>query len=130
MAEGMQDIIYGLLRRRTYLSPQACQLLTGDIVIALADELPKARRTDPDTSKAAAKLRFSGKRVLVWKALKELGHGTAYDCAAHTGIALNSVTSRLSELVRMGYIRDSGERRPSLYRVNNIVYEVTNGTGN
>lgn len=86
---------------------------------------PKARTSDPDTSKAAALGDNFGplcQRVLrtlaecertdAWRTgttAAELRHRLAYDSARTP--ETNSVMRRLTTLARMGFIYDTGERR-------------------
>jgi DNA-binding transcriptional ArsR family regulator len=73
-----------------------------------------ARRKDPDTAKAAAKLvDGEGMRVDVLEALDQLREATAPEIAEHLRIERDSVSNRLSELRRIGLVTLTGETRPS-----------------
>lgn len=75
---------------------------------------PKARGSDPDTSKTAA-LRNEPKRgsqraQIVELLVRERGGKTASDVAERLSIPLNSISTRMSELVRGGWIDIRGTR--------------------
>jgi hypothetical protein len=77
---------------------------------------PKARTTDPNTSKAAAlanKPRAGSQRARLLQVVIDKGAigATAEEAAKATGIRLNSASTRMSELVRGGHIREGGTRR-------------------
>lgn len=74
------------------------------------------RKTDPDTSKEAAKtVDVRNLEKLVYDAIKAAPDGlTAEEIfQALPGIRLNSVTPRIAPLIKKGYIYDTGERRRS-----------------
>jgi predicted HTH transcriptional regulator len=52
-------------------------------------------------------------RDQVLAALKSLGPMTPDECAAHLGKSVLGVRPRLSELMRLGLICESGDRRPN-----------------
>jgi uncharacterized membrane protein len=72
-----------------------------------------SRRSDPETSKAAAKsLDTNALESLVLETLrKHLGGLTSHEVASLTGLSLVTVSPRMAPLVRKGKICDSGERR-------------------
>ena len=74
------------------------------------DTVP-ARKTDPDTSKAARPLPM---REQVYNFIKDHGPrgATADDLAYNFGShRMNSITPRFAELRKAGRIKDSGQRR-------------------
>lgn len=87
----------------------------------------KARTTDPDTSKAAAVAslpRQGTQRDLLLECVvdSESRGLTAEEAARNAGIRLNAASTRMSELVRGEFIKDSGERRKTSGRQPAIVY--------
>lgn len=86
----------------------------------------RARRCGPDTSKDASKLRFAGRRKQVFEAVLLAGANglTSFEASQRTGIPREAISGRLTELVRMGRVVDSGERRASDYGVKGIVFKV------
>lgn len=79
---------------------------------------PTARRTDPDTSRAAAALaepRAGTNRAKALAALRSAGQGglTDFELADATGVAQTSIGVRRKELRDAGYVTDSGRRRPA-----------------
>jgi hypothetical protein len=81
---------------------------------------PKARSTDPSTSKEAAlrnKPRAGTQRAKLLGAIVAAGPRgmTAEEASRDTGIRLNSASTRMSELIRGGWITESagGQRRTS-----------------
>lgn len=75
---------------------------------------PKARRTDPDTSHAAAAAVTPKRASIKDHILTEIAvHGgcTGTEIADRTRLRLNSITPRFKELSDAGLIKDSGQRR-------------------
>jgi len=75
---------------------------------------PRARRTDPETSRRAwidNLPRAGTQRRRVWDALEARGPSICSDLCEATGIRWNSASSRISELIRAGLARDTGDRR-------------------
>lgn len=70
-----------------------------------------ARKTDPSTSKQAAKPLRIGLRQLVLDAIKAHGGANGHEIEAVVARPLNSITPRLAELRKAGLIKDSGTRR-------------------
>lgn len=72
----------------------------------------QARATDPDTSRAAAKVPRTSLRERMKQIMRinpTVGY-TGHQFAAALNSPLNSVTPRLAELRKAGVIYDSGER--------------------
>ena len=112
------DIIQAWIAKRD--ERQGPQLQLGEAV----PESPKARSTDPSTSKEAAvhnRPRAGSQRARLLEAIvfhSTPGPGprprnglTAEEAAKQTGIRLNSASTRMSELLRGGWIEESGQRR-------------------
>jgi len=75
-----------------------------------------ARTDQPDTAHQAAKQasrRGPNQRTRVWEALKALGAATDYELAQATGILRSSAAKRRQELVDLGYVVETQERRPT-----------------
>lgn len=79
----------------------------------------KARVTDPLTSKRAARLarpRAGSQRERILQAIIDAPLGLNYDEAAEaTGIVSVSVSTRISELAKGGWIERAGERETSAH---------------
>ena len=74
------------------------------------------RTTDPDTSQQAAKnasRRGPSQRRQVWESLKRLTTATDYELSVATGILRSSASKRRQELVELGHVVDTGQRRPT-----------------
>ena len=72
----------------------------------------RARATDPDTAKAAARTVNAAKlERAVLNHLRENGPSTVPEIALGTGINKESVNPRMRPLVEKGFILDSGKRR-------------------
>ena len=70
------------------------------------------RKTDPDTSKAAAKTVVSNMELVVLEAIKAFPDGCiADDVVAHLQMRWDTVTPRFAPLLRKNLIIDTGERR-------------------
>lgn len=99
----------GLLRR-----PEDDGYFFGSASARLSEPLPSVRRTDPDTSHAAAVHR-PGRVTQRGRLLDEIqgrANGATNDeLEQATGIRLNSLTRRVTDLKELGFIRDSGQRR-------------------
>lgn len=75
-----------------------------------------ARRCDPDTSHMAAKettplIRELQRRVLAFAASRGPGGFTDPELNAHFGVASSTYRTRRAELVDMGLVEDTGQRR-------------------
>jgi hypothetical protein len=71
-----------------------------------------ARRSDPDTSKKAAKTIQPSLEDIVLQAIKSFPNGCIADqVVEHTGLRWGSVTARFKPLINKGLIEDTGERR-------------------
>lgn len=83
----------------------------------LFDTIPAtrlARRTDPETSQAAAEnasRRGPTQRMRIWTSLQHLGTATDYELSVATGILRSSAAKRRQELEELGYVIDTGQRR-------------------
>jgi hypothetical protein len=76
-------------------------------------ERPKARSTDPATSHKAALENFprrANQHGRLLRAILDSDGLTAAEACDVTGIVLNSGSTRMSELVRAGWIVESGTR--------------------
>ncbi len=89
-----------------------------------------ARSTDPDTSHEAArsvgKIRESQQAIFAF--LREYGAHTdeeIWETFEHSGISPSGARTRRSELVTMGLVRDSGQRKRLQTGRRAIVWEVT-----
>lgn len=84
-----------------------------------------ARRTDPDTSRAAARRAASttGRILAAYRAHGTLTADEAVDVLRADGWhgPEGSVETAISRLVRQGELVDTDERRPSRYRCDQIV---------
>lgn len=70
------------------------------------------RKTDPDTSKAAAKTVVTNMETVVLEAIKAFPDGCiADDVVAHLQMRWDTVTPRFAPLLRKKLIIDTGERR-------------------
>jgi hypothetical protein len=91
--------------------------------------LPTARHSDPETSREAGteKLHWSEHRKLALAALVRAGDEGATDfaLAAATGVAQTSIGCRRKDLRNMGFVEDSGIKRPSPSGSPSIVWRVT-----
>lgn len=77
------------------------------------DPRKHARTTDPDTSQAAAR-RLSDARTQMRRLLAAYlyaGASTCEESAAYAGYQHERATKRVSDLLRDGFIEDTGERR-------------------
>ena len=80
--------------------------------LCLVLSLPRSRRSDPKTSKAAASRAAKiapSQRNIIADALRE--PGTVKDVAERTGLTQYAVSKRLPELQRMGLIVATGVER-------------------
>jgi hypothetical protein len=85
-------------------------------------EFGAARRTDPETSKAAAKsVDATDLESQVYGALWT--PRTAHEIAEKLGLPLNTVSPRTAPLQRKGFIKDSGARREGPSGRKSIVWE-------
>lgn len=88
-------------------------------------DLAFARRTDPDTSKAAAKtVRAGSLKDVVLQALREYPM-TTNEIADATGRKLVSISPRMAPLRDDGFVEDSGLRRMGESRTPSIVWKLT-----
>lgn len=77
---------------------------------AFSDFVPRARRTDPDTSRsAAARIDGSGLAERVLGALAD-GDATTHELAERLGLSLVTVSPRLAPLRRKGLVVEAGRR--------------------
>lgn len=92
------------------------------------DVPPNVRASDPDTSRAAATLsplRRSTDRYRALETLQAHPEGlTDYELADLMGRQQNSAGKRRGELVVLGYVRDSGRRRPAPSGSKAIVWQT------
>jgi hypothetical protein len=89
--------------------------------------LPRARRRDPATSHAAARSMVHGAlthRARILADLRHHGPGTYALIAERTGLTGWQVTKRLSELVLLQVIRDTGHTAPTPSGRDATVYEA------
>jgi hypothetical protein len=88
----------------------------------------RARRSDPDTSKAAAAAtrgqRANQLEQLVLDTIRRLGGATIKEVATATGLAEVSVSPRFKPLRRKNLIRDSGAKRENIGGRSAIVWEA------
>lgn len=85
---------------------------------SIFDVLPAARNSDPETSHQAARRARAGaftNRTIALAALAHAGSNglTDFELAEITGIPQTSIGVRRGELVKMGYVIKTEERRPS-----------------
>jgi DNA-binding MarR family transcriptional regulator len=74
---------------------------------------PKVRKTDPETAQQAwIKIipKVGTQRYRLLEALR-IGDSTQDELAAMTGMKINSVSTRLSELLKAGWIEVTGDER-------------------
>jgi predicted transcriptional regulator len=79
----------------------------GEAPRAVVGAVPRARRTDPETSHAAAANAdlFAGKHAdRILAALREMGTGTAHEIAVATGLSVVQVDRRRKEMETAGLI--------------------------
>lgn len=87
-----------------------------------------ARRTDPDTSHAAAEDDRSAMELLVYEAIAQFHEfGCTAEELLHTlpNHHWNSITPRIYPLIRKGWVEDTGERRMSRFGRTQRVIRVT-----
>lgn len=80
---------------------------------------------DPDTSRAAADVAGNTSAQLRARALAVLERSrglTADEVAGRLGLSILSIRPRITELARLGRVRDSGSRRPNASGRNAIVW--------
>lgn len=88
-----------------------------DIDESLTSTIPAirlSRTNDHDTAHEAARnasRRGPSQRRRVWEALKELGNATDYELSIATGILRSSAAKRRQELVDLGYVVETDQRR-------------------
>src|SRR5262245_50303240 len=106
--------------------------LLGEMVDAVRGEpdiatFPSARATDPDTSHEAGKRNPVGRATDRHRALVALADGplTDFELADRTGRAQTSIGKRRRELVSLGFVESTGERRPSPSGSPALVWRVT-----
>lgn len=89
---------------------------------------PGARRSDPETSHAAAnQFRPREAHTNVLAALREFGNATDFELAARLGLQQTSVGKRRGELRDAGLVEDSGKRRCSPSGSSAIVWKIKQG---
>jgi hypothetical protein len=72
------------------------------------------RTNDPDTSQLAAEnatRRGPSQRIQIWEALQRLGGATDYELSQATGILRSSAAKRRQELVELGHVIETPQRR-------------------
>lgn len=81
---------------------------------AMPAHRPRARRTDPDTSKQAAERvsNFAAGHYAGIRCALVIGPATIYEIAARTGLDHVAVARRLSEMQRAGIAAPTSETRP------------------
>ena len=90
-----------------------------DTPSAMTGHIPPTRlvrATDPDTSRTAAEnatRRGPSQRKRIWEALQRLGGATDYELAQATGILRSSAAKRRQELVELGHVMETPQRRPT-----------------
>lgn len=86
----------------------------------------RARRADPDTSKAAAKtVTANALEAIVMHWLRKSPTGlTSHELSEFTGLSLVTVSPRLAPLRKKGFVMDSGERREGPSGRKSIVWKV------
>jgi hypothetical protein len=91
---------------------------------------PGSRRSDPDTSHAAADrhpaLRHNDRRAALLAHDEHPGGLTDFELADIMGRQQTSAGKRRGELRDLGFISDSGERRPAPSGSMSIVWRITN----
>ena len=116
------DIIFVTVTNDAGVSTQYYGSRFGAAALPIIDaSMLPARSNDPDTSKAAAKIKRPKIRDTILDLLDKYKTGlTGQEIAEYSGYRLNSVTPRFAELARKGgspyqiilpKIRDSGHRR-------------------
>lgn len=103
--------------------------MTGDPPPTLFDALPPNVRTaDPDTSRAAAertpRLRATDRARALDVHRAHPDGLTDFELADLMGRQQTSAGKRRGELVALGYVRDSGRRRPAPSGAKAIVWQV------
>ena len=81
---------------------------------ALFDPTRLVRTTDPDTSHTAAtnaSKRGPSQRRRIWESLTALGEATDYELSIHANILRSSASKRRQELMDLGHVYDTGQRR-------------------
>lgn len=83
-------------------------------------------KTDtPETSRTAAHSTDARSlRLAVERELRKGGNKTADEIAATLGQSMLAIRPRCSELLRLGKIRDSGQRRPNASGKNAAAWEI------
>lgn len=88
----------------------------------------RVRSSDPETSKAAARVVKAGtQRARVLLALANASDGlNGYEAAVRTGInRVHAATTRCEELERLGFARRTGSTRPTDTGCQALVFEIT-----
>lgn len=91
----------------------------------LFDEPPYARGSDTSREAAESVAPLTGKwRVMVYGMIARRGdHGaTCWECEQILGRAHQNISARIWELRHSGWIKDSGDRRPTGSRRNAVVW--------
>ena len=93
------------------------------------DTQPKARTTDPETSRKAARVitvKAAGHRYQALLAFATYGTLTDFELAEHTRVPQTSIGCRRLELVRLGLVeRAEGATRPSPSGSPSAVWRIT-----
>lgn len=96
------------------------------------DGAGQARSTDPETAKAAGAIKVTrgSQRWKVLEAIREAGlHGaTSHELEDATGVRYASLTPRIGELKRGGYIRATDKTRVGKYGVEQEVLVLAGST--
>jgi hypothetical protein len=96
---------------------------------SVLDPVRKARTTDPITSHRAARqhaVHRGNQRGEILLAHSTVGAMTDDECQQLLShIRLNSLTTRRSELLAMGLLEDSGERRLTVAGSDAVVWKIT-----
>ena len=99
--------------------------------------VPRARRTDPETSHAAAQSvsNLTQTQQGIYFVLKHRGSRTDEEIEAKYGevrerfdfplASPQGLRSRRAELVALGWVKDSGVTRPTKYGNDSVVWEAT-----
>jgi hypothetical protein len=87
-----------------------------------------ARTDNPETSRKAAEnasRRGPSQRRRVWEALKKLGGATDYELSVEVGILRSSAAKRRQELVDLGHVVETPQRRKTDTGTDAIVWRCS-----
>ena len=82
----------------------------------------------PSTSREAAEkvsVDLGERQTRVLRAIRKIGPSTTDELSIHFDVAPNQISGRLTELKKMGYIKDTGERRRTRTGFNAKVLPIT-----